>query len=96
MHIMKLSALLIIASLAAAGAAQAQAPGGGASPDRQAAREAMLKACDSDIKSLCADKQGREMTMCLRSNSTKLSSGCSDALAKMPARGPGGAPPPAQ
>jgi hypothetical protein len=55
-----------------------------------------MKACDSEIKSLCADKQGREMMMCLRGNSTKLSAGCSDAMAKMPARGSGGAPPPAQ
>jgi hypothetical protein len=90
---MKFGTLLMITMLAAAGSAQAQAPDGGPSPDRQAARAATMKACDSDIKSLCADKQGREMMMCLRGNSTKLSSGCSDAMAKMPARPPGGAPP---
>jgi len=93
---MKVGALLMMAALATAAAAQAQAPAGGGSTDRQAAREAVMKACDSDIKSLCADKQGREMMMCLRGNSTKLSAGCSDAMAKMPARGSGGAPPPAQ
>jgi hypothetical protein len=90
---MKLGALMMMAALTAAGLAQAQAPDGGPAPDRQAARAAMMKACDSDIKSLCADKQGREVMMCLRSNSTKVSSGCSDAMAKMPARAPGGAPP---
>jgi hypothetical protein len=90
---MKIGALLMMTALAAAGLAQAQAPDGGPAPDRQAARQAMMKACDSDIKGLCADKQGRELMMCLRENSTKLSSGCSDAMAKMPARPAGGAPP---
>jgi cysteine rich repeat protein len=94
---MKRGAILMMAALAAAGSVQAQAPpDGGGSPDRQAARAAMMKACDSDIKTLCADKQGREVMMCLRGNSTKLSSGCSDAMAQMPMRRPGGAPPPAQ
>jgi hypothetical protein len=33
------------------------------------------------------------MMMCLRGNSAKLSPGCSDAMAKMPMRPPGAAPP---
>jgi cytochrome c556 len=90
---MKLHALLIIAALAAAGSSSAQTPDAAPSPDRQAAREAMMKACSGDIQGMCADKQGREMMMCLRENSAKLSPGCSDAMAKMPRRPPGGAPP---
>ncbi len=92
---MKLRALavMMLTALAAAGSTLAQSPENAPSPDRQAAREAMRKACSGDIQSLCADKQGREMMMCLRGNAAKLSPGCSDAMAKMPMRPPGGAPP---
>ncbi len=92
---MKLRAMtvMMLAALAAAGSTLAQTPDSAPPPDRQAAREAMMKACTGDIQSLCADKQGREMMMCLRGNSTKLSPGCSDAMAKMPMRPPGAAPP---
>jgi hypothetical protein len=82
---MKLDALLLVAALSAAGCLQAQTPPSGGSPpssDRQAAHAAMLQACDADIKSLCAGKQGREVTMCLRSNTDKLSGGCKDAMPK--------------
>ncbi len=54
------------------------------SPEMQAAREAVLKACDADIKSTCSGKQGREMFQCLRENNDKLSAGCKDAMGKMP------------
>jgi hypothetical protein len=77
-------------SLIASAAAVAQAPPA-PSPEMQAAREAMLKSCDADIKSTCSGKQGREMFACLRENNDKLSAGCKDAMAKMPR--PGGAPP---
>jgi hypothetical protein len=87
---MKLKAMLLCVSLVASAAAVAQAPPA-PSPEMQAAREAMLKACDADIKSTCAGKQGREMGACLRENSDKLSAGCKDAMAKMPR--PGGPPP---
>jgi hypothetical protein len=81
---MKLDALLLVAALAAAGSVQAQTPSSGSPPsaDRQAARAAMLQACDAD-KSLCADKQGREVMMCLHSNADKLSAGCKDAMSKL-------------
>ncbi|HEY0437024.1 MAG TPA: hypothetical protein VGC92_10310 [Phenylobacterium sp.] len=86
---MKLQILTTLAALAVAGAALAQpapAPGGGAapSPEMQAAREAMMKSCAADAKTLCADKQGREMMMCLaRDNADKVGPDCKDAIAKM-------------
>ena len=85
---MKLTALILTASLLGAAAAEAQAPA--PSPEMQAAREAVNKACAADQKSLCDGKQGREMFQCMRENTDKLSAGCKDAMAKMPR--PSGAP----
>ena len=79
--------LLCVSMLAASAAVIAQAPPA-PSPEMQAAREAMMKACDADIKSTCSGKEGREMFACLRENNAKLSKGCQDAMAKMPARPP--------
>ena len=80
---MKLKAMLLCVSLVAASAAAlAQPPA--PSPEMQAARDAMMKACDADIKSTCSGKQGREVFQCLRDNNDKLSAGCKDAMAKMP------------
>jgi len=80
---MTFRSLALGAALVAASSVLAQAPPA-PSPEVQAAREAVRKACDSDSKTLCADKQGREMFMCLRSNTDKVSAGCKDALAKLP------------
>lgn len=82
-----------LAAFAFAGAAYAQPPGGGGapSPEMQAARQAMMQACAADVKSLCADKQGREMMMCLRDNADKASQGCKDAMMKMRAARQAGA-----
>jgi len=74
--------ILVSALLAAATAAQAQPPA--PSPEVQAARDAMRKACAEDSKTLCGDKQGREMMQCMRANADKLSAGCKDAMAKLP------------
>ncbi|WP_293371513.1 efflux RND transporter periplasmic adaptor subunit [Phenylobacterium sp.] len=60
------------------------------SPEMQAAREAMHKACDVDTKKLCPGQEGREAFMCLRENATKASAACQAAMAKMPHRTPGG------
>lgn len=91
---MKLRIAITLAALAVAGSAFAQQPGGGGggapSPEMQAARQAMMQACAADAKSLCADKQGREMMMCLRDNADKTSAGCKDAMAKMRAARPAG------
>lgn len=88
---MKLQIATTLGALALAGAAFAQQPpppgpgggGGPPSPEMQAARQAMREACAADAQKLCADKQGREMMMCLRDNADKTSQGCKDAMAKM-------------
>ncbi len=79
---MKLITSMLAALLLMAAAAQAQPPA--ASPQVQAARDAVRKACADDSKSLCADKQGREAMQCLRANAAKVSPGCKDAMAKLP------------
>jgi hypothetical protein len=84
---MKLTPLIVLAALAAAGGAYAQG-GGGLSPEVHAAREAVMKACSTDAQSLCAGKEQREMMMCLRDNAAKLSAPCTEAMSKMPARQP--------
>jgi hypothetical protein len=93
---MKRHTLILLATLVAAASAQAQTPpAGGAAPpaDREAARAAIVKACGSDIKTYCSDKQpGRETMMCLRTNADKLGGDCKDTLASMRRN----APPPAQ
>jgi multidrug efflux system membrane fusion protein len=50
------------------------------------ARQAMMKACAADAKTLCAGKEGRELSMCLRENADKLGGPCKAAMAKMPRR----------
>jgi hypothetical protein len=84
MPTVKIRVLGLIAVLAS-GVAAAQTPpappadGGPDSAQRQARREAILAACDADIKSLCADQH------------VQLSSGCKSA---MPMRhSPGGTTP---
>lgn len=83
---MKLKSLVLCVSLFASGAVLAQdaAP----SPEHLARREATRKACDAEIKSACAGKEGRETFQCLRANPDKLSAGCKDALGKLGARAP--------
>jgi hypothetical protein len=97
---MKLSALLLLTALAGAGAAYAQAPGGGPPPggppglppEVQAARAAMLTACAADMTSLCPGKAaGRDANECLRDAAPKVSPGCAAAISKLPAPGNGGA-----
>jgi hypothetical protein len=84
---MKLSIMAAVAALAVSGSALAQQPGGGgASPEVQAARQAMREACAADFKTLCDGKQGREAFMCLRENADKASAACKDAMSKLPAR----------
>ena len=85
---MKLATVFFAMAVAAAGSAFAQAPSGRppVSPEMQAARAAVRQACEADIKSICADKQGREIWICLRSNNDKLSAGCKDAMSKLPPR----------
>lgn len=93
---MKSLKLAIVAiSFGIAGAALAQAPGGGppggGAPNP--AMAAMRAACQADMDKLCSGKQGPEMGQCLRDNASKLSKECADARAKMPAPPAGGPPP---
>ena len=90
---MKLLPLGLLAALAT-GLAVAQTPpadGGADNAQRQAQHAAVLAACDADIKSLCADQQGRGVMRCLRSNSAQLSTGCKSAMPKH--HPPGGSAP---
>ena len=90
---MKLHTLVLLGAALVAPSVFAQAPPA-PSPEAQAAREAVMKSCATDASTLCGGKQGREMFMCLRSNSDKVSPGCKDSLSKLPQRPPQA--PPAQ
>jgi multidrug efflux system membrane fusion protein len=71
----------------AGGGGGGQGGGGFApSPEMVAARQAMMQACGTDMKTLCPGQEGREAFMCLRQNSDKAGGACKDALAKMPRR----------
>jgi hypothetical protein len=82
-----LRVMILAGAMCAATSAFAQPPAGGqrpaATPEMQAAREAMMKACAADMKTLCDGKQGREAMMCMRDNADKVSDGCKDGMAKM-------------
>jgi hypothetical protein len=88
---MKLRTLVLLAAAMAAPVLYAQAPPA-PSPEMQAARDAVTKACSNEAA--CTGKTGREMFQCLRANPDKLSAPCKDAMSKLPARPP--AAPPAQ
>ena len=81
---MRLKLLILAGAMAAASSVAFAQPGGGAapSPEVQAAREAMMKACAADMKTNCDGKTGRDAMMCMRENADKLSDGCKDAMAK--------------
>jgi hypothetical protein len=87
---MKLSVIVMAASLLGAMAAQAQ---DAASPEHLAVREATHKACATEEQSLCGGKQGREIFQCLREHNDKLGAGCKDAMTHLT---PQGGPPPAK
>ncbi len=88
---MKLRIAFVMVALAGAGVLQAEDQN--APPtDRRAAVAAVKQACATDIKNLCADKQGRAVFACLQDNNDKVSADCKDAMAKMPHRH--GGPPP--
>ena len=95
MPTMKIRVLGLLALLAS-GFAAAQSPppppadGAPDNAQREARHAAMLASCDADIKSFCADQQGRAVMHCLRNNSAQLSSSCKSALPK--GHPPAGAP----
>ena len=68
------------------GAGATGGAGGGGfpqSPEMQAARDAMHKACEADTKKLCPGLEGREASMCLRENRDKTGGACKAAMDKM-------------
>jgi hypothetical protein len=73
---MKSTSLMLIAALLAVGSVQAQSqaptPGGRLSPEEHA----RAKACETEMKQLCAGKTGQAAKECLQSNSSKLSPKC--------------------
>ena len=79
---MKLRSLAISVGLLVAAAVQAQTPPA-PSPEVLAARAATAKACESDVKTLCAGKEGHEAMMCLRATPDKVSTGCKDSMASL-------------
>ena len=61
-----------------------QPPPPAPSPEMQAARAAVNKACAGDTKALCSGKEGHEAMMCLRAATPdKVSAGCKDAMADL-------------
>lgn len=77
---MKSLSLLLIAALLAAGSAQAQAqyqaPTPAAGERLSPEQHARAKACEAEMKQLCAGKTGQAAKECLQSNSSKLSPKC--------------------
>ena len=85
---MRLRIVAAAAVLAFAAPAFAQdQPANSPSPEMRDAMQAMRKACDTDIKNLCADAQSsgdrRAVGQCLRQNADKVSPDCKSAMEKM-------------
>jgi hypothetical protein len=80
MH-MKLTSLLLLAALLAAGSVQAQSqtPGQGRMTPEEHAR---AQACETEMKQLCSGKQGQAAKECLQSNASKLSPQCKAQVSK--------------
>jgi hypothetical protein len=75
---MKLTPLVLITALLAAGSVQAQTQGQRISPEeRERAR-----LCETEMKHLCAGKTGQAAKECLQSNSSKLSGKCKEHISK--------------
>lgn len=78
---MKLTNLLLLAALLAAGTvqAQSQAPAQGRMTPEQHAK---AQACEAEMKQFCAGKQGQAATQCLQANESKLSPQCKAQVSK--------------
>jgi hypothetical protein len=75
---MKLTSVLMIAGLLVAGSVEAQTQGERISPEERA----RARACETEMKQLCAGKTGQAAKECLQSNSSKLSSKCKEQVSK--------------
>jgi hypothetical protein len=78
---MRSTSLLLLAALLATGSvqAQSQAPTQGRMSPEEHAR---AKACETEMKQLCAGKTGQAAKECLQSNSSKLSGKCKEQVSK--------------
>jgi hypothetical protein len=74
----KLTSLLLMAALVAAGSVQAQTQGEKISPEERA----RARACETEMKQMCAGKTGQAAKECLQSNSSKLSPKCKEQVSK--------------
>jgi hypothetical protein len=80
---MKIHYALAGLALAAAGAL-AQTPPPAPSPEVLAARVAVGKSCEVDMKAHCSGKEGHEGMMCLGAMPQEhVSAGCKDAMGKL-------------
>lgn len=75
---MKLTSVVLIATLVAGTCAQAQTSG----ESRREARQAnpAEQACKTEIQQLCQGQKGQQAEQCLKNNQSKLSSQCKNAL----------------
>ena len=75
---MKLTHLVLIASVALGAFTQVQAQ-----ESRREARD-VARLCKADAEKMCSGKTGQAMEQCLKTNQEKLSSNCKDAVSKLP------------
>ena len=75
---MKLTSVMLIATLVAGTYAQAQTAGETRREERRASPAE--QACKTEIQQLCQGQKGQQAEQCLKNNQAKLSSQCKNAL----------------
>ncbi len=75
---MKLTPILLIATLVAGTLAQAQTQGESRREERRASPTD--QACKTEIQQLCQGQSGQQAETCLKNNQSKLSAQCKSAL----------------
>jgi hypothetical protein len=74
---MKLTSLVLIATLITGLCVQAQA-------QRREANSQVAQACKAELQQLCQGQKGQQAEQCLKNNESKLSSDCKGAISKTP------------
>jgi hypothetical protein len=74
---MKLTSLVLIATLVTGLCAQAQA-------QRREVNSQVSQACKAELQQLCQGQKGQQAEQCLKNNESKLSSECKGAISKTP------------
>ncbi len=75
---MKLTPILLVATLVAATVAQAQTQGESRRAERRASPAE--QACKTEMQQLCQGQTGQQAEQCLKNNQSKLSAQCKSAL----------------